>query len=254
MCQYKGYVMDVKKISYSNINFKKGLTAAEINKVRNMDSLDVARITHKMKQEYGIEAFCSGQKAVAFCLEQTANIMSKAGFKLPKRFIFGPIEEKGVLGFYSPTHDTVVINACYKSFYDLKDLNSLEESNIGYHPITGHFLQTYIHEFSHVAHYKNLCDTLGKDKANDVFGNIMSGYSPNQVLVGPLNSFIKAEFPKFSKKIIDYIFPPANGLYSKTDITEYFAEKNSRNIATMLGDNFNISAIPDNYKNSYKSL
>ena len=64
-------------------------------------------------------------------------------------------------------------------------------------------------------------------------------------LVSPLSGTIKTIIADSNnaKRIIDVLFPPLNGLYSKTNLVEYLAERNSRKIAEMLGDNYNVSNI-----------
>ena len=243
--------MDIKKINFSNVNFKGGLTSNEINKVRNMSTSDVNKIISNLKRKHGIDAYCAGEKNVAFCLEQTVNIMERAGFKLPKVFLFEPFD-KSTLGKYNWGYDAVYINSNNEAFRDLYRQNRMEEKEGIHSPDTKHFLHTYLHEFSHAAHYKNLCDKYGENDANAIFSGVMQEYSPDEVLIGPLNYHLKQKYPKFSKKIIDKIFPPEIGIYSTNSICEYMAEKNSRNLALFLGNNFSIYNIPYNFKNNYK--
>ncbi len=185
----------------------------------------------------GISATFNGESVVAACCKKVVEIMENYGFELPKNFSFERLD-KGTLGAYSPSLDTVYINSGYKEFKDLKKLNKLEESQIGYHPKSGHFLQTYLHEFSHAAHYKNLCNELGDNEASNVFWGFLTDHSPRDIIIGPMNSILKMFINnKILLKLVDYAVPRANGLYAKTDLCEYIAEKNARLIAEDLGDN-----------------
>ena len=149
--------------------------------------------------------------ASAYSVSKTARIFQSLGFELPKKFKFEPLDY-GILGTYTPSTDTVRVNSAYEEFHDIKKQNRLEESNIGYHPNTGHFLQTYLHEFSHAAHYKNLCKKFGETKAYDLFFGFLSKSTPRDFIVGPMNTVLKSICPDFASEIINNVFPPKNGL------------------------------------------
>ncbi len=161
--------------------------------------------------------------------------MRQAGFKLPKVFGFLPLNdlvEGKPLGVYVKEEDMICINADYPQFTDLRAQNELEEAQGTFHPTTKHFLQTYLHEFSHAAHFHNLCDRHGYEKAIQLFDGILNNCSPDEFIVGPLNAMIKSKCPKFGHKIIDSIFPPSNGLYALKNLKEYFAEKKRKQPCT----------------------
>lgn len=251
----KGYNMKVNLFTTqhnanSRVAFKKGLTSYEVNSVKNMYDTEYRAITQKVKNLYGINADVGESNTVAFCLDAACNIMNRAGFKLPQNFEFAPCE-LGTLGQYYPALDKVVVNSRYNEFNDLERQNSLEESHGSHHPDTKHFLSTYLHEFSHAAHFKNLCDKMGFTEAFSVFMGFLSNNSPGNLIVAPFNSMLKTQFPKLASKIIDDLFPPENGLYSKTDLDEYIAEKNSKKIAEALGDNFNVYNISTDLSDNY---
>lgn len=233
-----------------NKSFKKGLTSYEINTVKNLTYNDCENILNRIRNQYGVRTNLIGSKTVAYCLEQTIKIMSRAGFQLPQNFVFGP-EEKGTLGTYCPSTDTVLINSNYNEFYNIEEQNKMEEGHGSFHPDTKHFLSTYLHEFSHAAHYKNLCNNFGIAKAYAIFMREMPKYSPGDIILGPINSILKTNFPKFASSLIQELFPPEIGMYSKTEISEYFAEYNSRELSLLLGDNFIINNIPTNFSSNY---
>ena len=244
--------MHITKINDYNKNhtFKKSLTSYEINKVRNMHSSDFRDIIQRLKNVYDINADINNNNTVAFCVEECADIMKRAGFSLPKFFKFSPLR-KNILGSYVPNTDTVYINSNESAFYDLENQNRLEESGIGYHPYTGHFLHTYLHEFSHAAHYKYLLSKHGKERGNQIFWGFLTDNSPNNIIIGPLNAIIKNHVPKFAHFVIDSIITPSNGLYSKEDLTEYMAEYNSRMLAEELGPQHIKTHIKSNFTNLY---
>lgn len=240
---------------YQKPNFKKGLTSAEINAVERMNKYEYADIAKSLKDRYGLEAEFGGCNTVAWCVEQITQIMTKAGFKLPKQFIFCPLNDilkDKPLGIFIKEEAAVYINADHREFTDLRAQNELEESQGNYHPTTKHFLHSYLHEFSHAAHFNNLCDRHGKDRAIELFNNELNNYSPEEFLVGPLNTLVKTKCPEFLHGAVDKIIPPTDGLYGLNNLKEYFAEKNSRYLAEMLEKNCNISGVTTNFASFYR--
>ena len=226
------FSFDNKNHSVNRTNFKSGLPSWFIKESKSVNPYQVeAELASK-----GISASFNGESVAAACCKKVVEIMEDYGFELPQNFSFEKLS-RGTLGAYSPSLDTVYINSGYKEFQNLKQMNKLEESQIGYHPKNGHFLQTYLHEFSHAAHYKNLCNELGDSDASNVFWGFLSEHSPRDIIVGPMNTILKMFINnKFLLKLVDYTIPRANGLYAKTDLCEYMAEKNARLIADDLGD------------------
>lgn len=242
-----------KQNRQSSLAFQKGLTVHEIITVKNMGCREYENIVSNVKTKYGINADVGGSNTVAFCLEKVAEIMSKAGFKLPKNFVFAPTS-KSALGTYYPQTDTVLINSNHSEFNNLETQNLLEESQGSFHPDTKHFLHTYLHEFSHAAHFHNLCEKLGFNEGWNAFMGYLSNYTTADVIIGPINNMIRKNFPKIAWKIIDKVFPPENGLYSKMDLTEYFAEQNARKLAIELGDSFLMFSLSSNFASQYKGF
>ena len=233
-------------------SFKKGLTSYEINKVKNMKPFEYEDITRDLKNRYNIEAYLGECNTVAWCVKEVVEIMKKAGFKLPSKFSFNYFTDSDALGKYAPKTDTVDINSKYTEFTDLEKQNKLEESQGTFHPKTKHFLQTYLHEFSHAAHFQNLCYRYGYDNAKEMMlGYLNSNENSASVFIRePLNTALKCHFPTLNLLgIIDKVCPPNNGEYAAETLNEYFAEKNSRIIAEQLGSNY----IPSNVSSSLAS-
>lgn len=227
-------------------NFKKGLTSAEINTVKKMSSSEYIDIAQKLKNIYNIDAEFSGCNTVAWCVEQVVDIMTRAGFRLPKQFIFAPLNQifpDAPLGVFIKEENLICINADYPEFTDLRAQNELEESQRNHHPTTKHFLHSYLHEFSHAAHFNNLCSKYGEEQSIKKFEGDLHNYSPDEVIVGPMNALIRDKVPGFFDKIVNALIPPANGLYALKNLKEYFAEKNAKRIAAMLGDNYYPSMV-----------
>lgn len=235
-----------------NRNFKKGLTSYEIRAVKNLTSFERKLLIEKINNYWGINIKQTLPDTVLKCVDWTAQIMHRAGFELPKNFRFGPACKDRPLGTYAPLSDLVTINSDHKEFYDIELQNKLEERQGSFHPDTKHFLSTYLHEFSHAAHYKNLCKKLGQPEGYNAFMGYLSNYSPTEVIVGPINSMIKSIYSIFPKNIIEKVFPPENGIYSYKDLTEYIAEYNARELALFLGDKFEIDNVPKDFASTYK--
>ncbi len=243
--------MKIYCIDTQNTTFKKGLTSHEVNAIRSMTPFDYEKIAERLKSSYGLNAKFRGNNTVAWCVEQVVEIMDKAGFKLPRNFNFEPISPD-TLGTYNSYSDTVTINSLIPEFSNLEQQNLLEERQKEFHPKTRHFLQTYLHEFSHAAHFRNLQNKLGSSKAYELFSGTLNKYSPRNILVGPMNAIIKDITKGSASEIINKVFPPDNGVYAQTNLKEYFAEKNSKMLAQQLGDNYIVSNINPEMKDSYK--
>ncbi len=215
-----------------SVNFQKGLTSKEIKAVENMSPCDYTKISKELLNNYNLSATFRGSNTVAWCVKQVANIFKKAGFELPLSFEFSQNDRK-VLGIFEQYSNKVKINSYYEEFRNLKKQNILEESQGNFHPETRHFLQTYLHEFSHAAHFNNLCLKFGKYEANIIFEKLKQ-LKPTEYLISPEKYAIKTQVPKFLRKPVDWLIPTKNGLYAQKNLVEYFAEYNARVIADIL--------------------
>lgn len=217
-------------------SFKRGLPSWFIRETKTANPY---RIEAELADK-GISADFGGVPTVAMCCKKVVEIMEHYGFELPSKFSFEPLEYK-TLGTYSSYQDKVCINSNMKEFQDVVKQNRLEERQGSYHPRTGHFLQTYLHEFSHAAHYKNLCNRFGDSEANRIFWGYLTNNSPARMMIDPLNTTLRFLVTKpFLKWAIDKVIPPREGLYAKSDLCEFIAEKNARIIAEDLGDNLTL--------------
>ena len=232
-----------------NINFKKGLTAKEVNLVKGMGKYEYITTTRKIQERFKINADVAKSNCVAFCVEKTAEIMSKAGFKLPSKFLFIPVNSTAQ-GFYDPSEDTVIINANHNAFNDLEQLNAFEEKAGEKSPGTHHFLETYLHEFSHAAHVKNIKDNVKNDITCKQIQNYLRARTPSDIMINPMKYFYsmiisgggtEEDLAYFYEQM--KILRIETGEYARDNLMEYMAEFNARRIALELKDGLNIDEI-----------
>lgn len=249
--------MKVQSIQASNnkqASFKKGLTSCEINHVKNMGTFEYADIARKLKNSFGLEADFAGCNTVAWCVNEIVGIMRRAGFQLPEKFSFRPLGKYQQLGQFEPRKKEVTINSDYTEFTNLEAQNRLEESQGTFHPRTKHFLHSYLHEFSHAAHFQNLCNRFGPEKAREMMFGYLNTHSASGLIRDPLNTTLNALFPGLGfLGIINAVIPPNNGEYAADSLDEYFAEKNARTIAEQLGSGYYPSHVSSSLASSYTS-
>jgi len=235
-----------------NTNFKQGLTSEIVEHVKNMDKEEYRNITERVWKKYGIIAHVGTSNAVAFCLEKTADIISKAGFKLPKVFLFEKLDD----GYYGEYNDQncVCINSDREEFLDLEQQNSMEESIRSGEPFKHHFLDTYIHEFMHSAHCENIIEKHGGKEGKEIFFGDMARIKPYDVIKQPLKEFIKKLFPNDYINILITVFTDYGGLFKTDDLSEYFTEKNTVVVSEKLGDDFNIDNITTDISSGFKGF
>ena len=128
-------------------------------------------IEKSLEQRYAMKADFSGHTIVAKCVDITSTLYEKLFHKtfLPDQVGFAPFSlifpndesNDGTLGIHFSDKETkintILFNAdseCYNSIENLK--NSAIFSRIQWFHPTAHFLETFVHEFAHSAHYKNL--------------------------------------------------------------------------------------------------
>lgn len=214
------------------VSFQKGLTSKEIKAVENMSCGDYIKISKELLNNYNLSAIFRGSNTVAWCVKQVANIFKKAGFELPLSFEFSQNDSR-FFGTFERYSNKVEINSYHEEFRNLKKQNKLEERQGNFHPETRHFLHTYLHEFSHAAHFNNLCMKFGKYEANIIYEKLKQ-LKPTDYLISPEKYVIKTVVPKFLRKPVDWLISTKNGLYAQKSLTEYFAEYNARVIADIL--------------------
>lgn len=238
--------------SGSNPNFGWGLAKYQIEKVSEMKWIDRKKIVRNLRKTYGIRAHIMASNTVAFCLDTVVQIMKNAGFQLPSKFSFEKLSVL-TLGCYTE-RDVVNINMdrCF-DYFDLERQNRYEDLG-GFQGCSAskHFLNTYLHEFSHAAHYKNIIKNHGKKNGYDIYWNEFNGVSPNVMIKKPIIEYFDKLMPNnniatdFFKKY-KYSF-----IFKTTDLSEYFAELNVIKLAEKLGENCAISEINSDFTNEYK--
>lgn len=237
-----------------NTSFKQGLTQATINRAGQIRGFGYADVVDKLNNLYGIDADVCHSNIVAFCVEETAKIMSRAGFRLPAKFSFEPILGRDLGRYYK--NDIVCINSNYDDFLDLEEQNRLAEFINSFGIGSKHFMDTYLHEFSHAAHAKNLLRIHGQDKGSNLFWKELPKYSSENLIMNPIKKYICKIFPKNSQEIIDKIFINENDqkIFKIPDLTEYFAQKNTRLLVNKLGRDFIIAEIDSDIISGYKGF
>lgn len=160
-----------------NINHKSGLSQ---NFARYATNADTYAITKKLAQD-GIKANFAGCNVVAGCVEKVVDIFKNYNLALPNVFKFEPIENQNWLGYFHPkstSNKEVVVNANYGFFYDIYEQDKYCDKNGRFH--CHHFLETYLHEFAHNAHYCNLIKNHGEEEGQDIWRKLgkmqMSGF------------------------------------------------------------------------------
>ena len=161
------------------LTFKKGLTSTLKQKMYSADCFEM----QKRLKANGLKLinFKNWTSVLASCLA-TTEIIKCFGLKLPQKFSFCPLES-GVVGRYTYPDDIVQINSDRYEFKSLVSQDEFETSHLGT-PITKHFLQTYMHEFIHAAHYQNLALYYSTGEIASI-ANVLKHYSPTKELVNP---------------------------------------------------------------------
>ena len=209
-------INEVKKKS-KGLSFTSGCPSSF---VRDVEKLNPRGIEHKLAK-IGIRSSFNRCKVVAGCVEKTVEIFKDYRLALPNKIEFVPIKENNTtLGTCTYTTGHIIINSNFSEFYDINSLNKLEESHYGFHP-TKHFLATFIHEFSHNAHFHNIFKTYSLKVGSE-----------------KLLAFNSIKLSLFWEKV------HANGEYAETNLNEYIAEFLTRKITTNLDDNIKFKWPP----------
>jgi len=238
------------KPSY-NPNFGLGLKEHQIKKVQNMDKFGYKYIEDKLDMLYGIKVNSGKSNTIAYCVKTVVDIFKNAGFILPSFFTFKEFNTKAFGRYYK--NDEVSINSKYDDFLDLENQNRLEEF-IGFTEAgTGHFLDTYLHEFSHAAHRKHLGEKYGKENGDTIFWRTLSEYNPMEYILTPLVKYISKVFPQDERSIIENVFPEQK-IFIVSDLSEYFAQINVRKLEDKLGDNMIVSELESDFIDQYKGF
>jgi hypothetical protein len=194
----------------------------------NFTGLSCSQIEQKMLHEDGIISDFKNNQLVADSVLATVNIFKNILGKeyLPSQIQYVSFREiypehTNTLGIFCPTNRIVAINSdfkCFNSFNNLK-LSHLWDYNIllDNEKSTIHPLHTFVHEFAHCAHYTNLCK---KNNSNNW-------------------DWLCEQDTKGLTFLADSCI---YGKYSKTDLSEYFAEVMTKEI---------LKNIPSSYPDQY---
>lgn len=106
-------------------------------------------------------------------------------------------------------------NSCFDTKNKLK-FNEMTEKIVWWHP-TGHYLQTFVHEFGHSAHFHHLCNRSNLDVMNEL-----------------RNTKIPTILGRFIAKC-------KLGRYSATNMNEFMAERITKDICKNLNKNDNFT-------------
>lgn len=204
--------------SNSSINFtsKYGTKAFEIEKAL---------------AEKNISCEFKDNNFVAECAEKTVKIFKQLfGEKLlPRSIDFDNIP--GAYGAYSIDKDSVIINSSLSCFNSKKELATemAQAKNVFFLPdekSTIHYLRTFIHEFGHSAHLKNLQernldfvgDKLRNTKIPNVVGRLITKFKLGKYSATNMNEFmaerIAKDIVKNLNKDDEYIGSPLDVKYS----------------------------------------
>lgn len=149
-------------------------------------------IEENLKTKYNIEAFFANNDLVANCAEKTANLFAKYfGEKsLPDQLGFAPFDlifpsdsnSDDILGIHhskpETKKNTILFNSnsrCFDSILNLKK-NEFYAKISWFHP-SAHYLQTFVHEFGHSAHYKNLLSLEQENVMDQLRETKLTGFS-----------------------------------------------------------------------------
>ena len=203
-------------------SFQKGLTQGFIQKANSLSYKKIKKLT----KEKGIETVLfDGRLSVAASCLAAAEIMQSFGLRLPRMFSFEALED-GTAGMYIYPLDVARINSNLSYFKDFDSQDSFESERLN-SPITKHFLHTYIHEFMHAAHYKNLSTLHGADEIFDITG-VLKGYVPTKDIIRP------QRIDNICYGLDLFWNGSALGNYASASLVEFFVENASYEIATHL--------------------
>ena len=147
------------------------------------------KISQALKKE-GIQSDFKGNSVVAACVEKVVQIFKDYKLGLPTEVKFEPLEKDtlGLFTLYDENNRVVSINSDYAHFYDIYELNRQSDVNQNFH--NNHFLETFIHEFAHNAHYCNLLKMHGLEETAQISKQL------NNMQMGNLWAKLKTEYAK----------------------------------------------------------
>ncbi len=222
-------VLPVKNKQTECINkspsFQKGLTSAFAKKTRSMSEAEM----YKRVIKNGIASIdYKNIKSVLACCLATTEIIKSFGLMLPKAFSFNSLKE-GCIGMHTYPDNIVEINSKYKEFEGLASLDDFATYRKG-SPVTKHFLQSYIHEFIHAAHFKHMATLHSPEKIVSI-ANAFKQYEPTEKLLTPI--VFRRTWEKWEEKWNNSIL----GDNAKRNLFEFLAENETFEISRILEKN-----------------
>ena len=235
--------MKVQQITQSNINrknptFQKGLPAWYTKKTFSW----LPEETQAIMKGMGVNAEFKDKLAVAASCLTTAELFRYLKLPLPANFSFEPLENKKVGGEYDCETDTVFINSDQELFTAPVSQDFHETMTAG-SPVTKYFLHTYIHEFMHSAHFKNVNNIENYKK--------MRKYAPTDLLVEPVNALVKKFTPSVLDDKVDNKYPKQFGYYAYKNLNEFVAERGAYLISKEAMSNLMVDEPKDDTKYTF---
>ena len=204
------------------------ISSCQIRPLKKMsfkNRLKALYLEHSIKKQYGIQCDFGNNGFVGECVQKTAALFNDlfGQRSLPQEAIYTSFkkmfdEDETTLGLHTHTNyypdDEVYFNSdnsCFKTKNKLK-FNEMTEKMLWWHP-TGHYLQTFVHEFGHSAHFHHLYDKNNSSVMNEL-----------------RNTRIPTVLGRFITKF-------KLGRYSATNMNEFMAERITKDICKHLDKN-----------------
>ena len=191
------------------------------NRISFKNLIKAIQIERNLKKNYNMDCNFRSSGFVAECTMQVVKLFNElfGRSSLPDSAEFLAFSKKfgeddNTLGMHVANFDktnAVFFNSdckCFKTKNKLK-FGEMSQKLIWWHP-TGHYLQTFVHEFAHSAHYKNLCE----NSCPDVMSLLRTTRIPTAV--GRLITKFKL------------------GRYSATNMNEFMAERITKDLCKNL--------------------
>lgn len=184
-----------------------------------------ARIEREIMQK-GIFCNTKGNDFVASCFKKTVELFERlfGQSHLPERLDYEELGKYSIYGVYTPVDNSVTLNQQRNSgcYYDMDSLKA--ESEKAYHFLspdrfsTTHPAHTFVHEFSHAAHWHHLENRNGGENAKRVWLGL--GETTVPTAIGKLITRFKL----------------GNYAVDRKDMCEFLAERMTKDICGSITD------------------
>ena len=160
--------MQVNRIQQNNkynVNFGSGLTSDFVRFAREVDPQRVESYLSGL----GVDAKFYGNRTIAACVYQTANIFKNLGLPLPKSISAAKIGDKATYGL-ADTNGNLYFNI--DNYCDIELLDNMYNLERKHHlKSASHFLRDFLHEFSHFLNFENI---KSKRNLSETFNEIIN--------------------------------------------------------------------------------